>query len=168
MTLITCRLYSSKSSALNVSSTFRAEDFHHAKISMECVEMSIAIGNAGITTLLYVSHDEWARILPLLTGESAPVQAPTDTQEFRRLMYTWHRAQAALNVIKPPADYVEAEKEAYAAVVAYIKNPPPALPLDVMAAYAKWETDFQSNRYTNGVIAAIQNHLPDHLQGDQS
>lgn len=142
--------------------TFKIEDFSHA----DHTEVGVDICCKG--TWFTTTFEEWERILPLLTGESAPVQAPTDTQEFRRLMYTWHRAQAALNVIKPPADYVEAEKEAYAAVVAYIKNSPPALPLDVMAAYAKWETDFQSNRYTNGMIAAIQNHLPDHLQGKKS
>ena len=107
-----------------------------------------------------VSHEEWARILPLLTD--TPAQAPSDSLEFSRLMYDWYKAKDAVHGLENhSAEKLQIEKDAYFAIVDYIKRPSPALPQDVIDAYHRWEQDFQSGRYSNGMIAAIQDHLPE-------
>lgn len=83
-----------------------------------------------------------------------------DSLEFSRLMYSWHMAKRALDTSRSAKD-IQAEKDAYFAIVDYIKRPPPALPEDVIQAYETWTRDFQSSKYSNGMIAAIQGHLPE-------
>lgn len=62
------------------SITVRSEDFHCAETFPDRVKISILRGIEGCTTPFYVSTAEWARIEPLLTGETAPT-APTLPQD---------------------------------------------------------------------------------------
>jgi hypothetical protein len=127
--------------------TFRAGDFHHAKSMSEGVEVSIAIGNTGVTTFFYVSHDEWTRIEPLLVS-AAPVPAPaaTDSLEFSRLMYAWHIAKCKIDELPRSIDDMQAEKDAYFAIVAYINRPSPALPQSDASLIALWNAANESNK----------------------
>lgn len=119
-----------------------------------------------------VTPSEFKRILPLLTDTpAAAVVSGPDTLEFSRLMYTWYKAKCVLDEARKSHltyDAIQAEKDAYFAVVEYIKHAPPALPQEVVDAYKRWEADFLDPRAMNGMIARIQDHLPSRKQESES